>query len=206
MTDPTDTARNSGQQLGGLLTVVGWIGAGAISLAAVLLALDLVVDLPFSRELALILGLAMGGGLGGVANFLREGEIAEPSDETMTVDVDTQTTPDPQPADLFDGHPDPVLYYAEAGHGPVVRAANRAFGETFDVPPDRLAGTPLSEALLVAGEETVTAGAVTDGSLDTVVTCSVPDGTAQFRLRTVGTEKTGYLLYTPVDSASSVDG
>jgi len=208
MTDPTDTARNSGQQLGGLLTVVGWIGAGAIALAAVLLALDLVVDLPFSRELALVLGLAMGGGLGGVANLLREGEDLQHSDETMTVDVDPSpdTTPDPRPADLFDGHPDPVLYYAEAGHGPVVRAANGAFGETFDVPPDRLAETPLSEALLVAGQETVTAEAVTDGSLDTVVECSVPDGTAQFRLRTVGTDKTGYLLYTPVESANSVDG
>ena len=201
MSDPNGTTHASGGQFGGLLTIVGWIGAGAISLAAVLLALDLVVDLPFPRQVALVLGLAMGGGLGGVAKFLREGELVDQRDETMTVGVEPDTTPEPQPADLFDGHPDPVLYYTEAGHGPVVRAANRAFGETFDVPPARLTDTPLSEAMLVAGEETVGVEQVIDGSVDSVVSCSVPDGTASFRLRSVGTDRTGYLLYTPVSSA-----
>ena len=201
MSDRNDAAHAGGGQLGGLLTIVGWIGAGAISLAAVLLALDLVVNLPFSRQVALVLGLAMGGGLGGVANFLREGETVQVSDETMTVDVDPDTTPEPQPADLFDGHPDPVLYYSEAGHGPVVRAANRAFGEMFDVPPGRLEETPLSEAMLVAGGESVAVNRVTSGSLDTVVACEIPDGIQRFRLRSVGSDRTGYLLYTPVNSA-----
>jgi hypothetical protein len=142
----------------------------------------------------------MGGGLGGVANLLRGGETATGSDETMTVDVEGESTPTPQPADLFDDHPDPILYYATEGHGPVVRAANESFGETFDVPPERLAGTPLSEALLVAGEDTVDADAVTAGGLDVIVRCEIADGSASFRLRTVGGEDSGYLLYTPARS------
>jgi hypothetical protein len=200
MSDPVQTDGN-GQQLGTLLAVVGWIGAGAISLAALMLTLDLVFDLPLSRSVAVGLGLALGGGIGGVANLLRGGDRVETEDETMTVDVATQATTEPQPADLFDGHPDPVLYYAAAGHGPVVRAANDAFAETFDVPADQLAGTPLSETLLVAGEETVSAEAVLAGDVDTVVDCTVPEGIARFRLRTVGSDDTGYLLYTPVETA-----
>lgn len=186
--------------LSGLLTVVGWIGAGALVLATLLLVLDLMVDLPFSRPVAVGLGLAMGGGLGGVANLLRGGNAPDTGDETMTIETEGASTPTPQPADLFDDHPDPVLYYATEGHGPVVRAANEAFGETFDVPPERLAGTPLSEALLVAGEDTVDADAVTAGGLDVIVRCETADGSASFRLRTVGGEASGYLLYTPVRS------
>lgn len=200
MSEPVQTDGN-GQHLGTLLTVVGWIGAGAISLATLLLALDLVVDLPLSRPVAVGLGLALGGGIGGVANLLRGDDRVETSDETMTVDVATRTTTEPQPADLFDGHPDPVLYYAAAGHGPVVRAANAAFGETFDVPADQLSGTPLSETLLVGGESTVSTEEVLAGEVDTVVECTVPEGTAPFRLRTVGSDDTGYLLYTPVETA-----
>lgn len=196
MTNLSDS--ESGQQLGGLLTVVGWIGAGAVVVATLMLVLDLAISLPFSRQLALGLGLAMGGGLGGVANLMQEEDIRT-NDESMTVGVEETTAPEPQPADLFDGHPDPVLYYASEGANPVVRAANDAFGAAFDVPTDRLAGTPLSEALLVAGEETVDVDAITAGDVDTVVTCDVADGKTAFRLRTVGSERTGYLLYTPVE-------
>ena len=178
--------------------VVGWIGAGALALAAVMLALDSVAALPLPRAVAVGLGLALGGGIGGVARLFRADGDAEVTDETMTVAAEP-TRPTPEPADLFDGHPDPVLYYATEGHGPVVRAANPAFGETFDVPADRLAGTPLSEALLVAGENTVGADAVTAGDLDRVVLCDTTAGPQRFRLRAIGDEGTGYLLYTPAD-------
>ena len=202
MSQSPNTERSPASPLSGLLTVVGWIGAGAISLAAVLLALDLVVDLPFSRTVAVGLGLALGGGMGGVANLMRETESVDRGDEMMTVDVegDGDRTPTPQPADLFDDHPDPVLYYVAEEHGSVVRAANDAYGDTFDVPPGRLTGTPLSEALLVAGDNTVEAEAVTAGDLDVVALCDSPEGPKSFRLRTVGGDDAGYLLYTPVTS------
>ncbi|MDS0283334.1 hypothetical protein [Haloarcula onubensis] len=193
----------SGPQFESLLAVVGWIAVGAVSLAAVLLALDSVVALPFSREVALGLGIALGGGIGGVARLFRVDERAERPDQTMTVDVDPDETTAPEPADLFDGHPDPVLYYAAEGHGAVVRAANEAFGETFDVPVDRIEGTPLSEALLVTGEGTVAADAVTAGGLDRVVDCETAVGTERVRLRTITNGQTGYLLYTPRSELSS---
>ncbi|WP_277541857.1 nitrogen regulation protein NR(II) [Haloarcula laminariae] len=199
MSEQSDRGAGGSPQLGSLLTVVGWIAVGAVSLAIGLAVLDTVVVLPFSREVAVGLGLALGGGVGGVARLFRPGALAESPDQTMTVDVDTDAseTPTPEPADLFAGHPDPVLYYAAEGHGPVVRAVNTAFGETFDVPTDRLEGTPLPEALLVTGEETVDAEAVTAGGLDRIVDCETTVGTARFRLRTVANGETGYLLYTP---------
>ncbi|MBX0287770.1 hypothetical protein EGH22_15650 [Halomicroarcula sp. F28] len=168
-----------------------------MSLATVLVVLGTIVVLPFSREVAIGLGLALGGGIGGVVRLFRASEGVESPDQTMTVGVDTAEPTAPEPADLFDGHPDPVLYYAAEGHGPIVRAANDAFGETFDVPVERIEGTPLSEALLVAGEETVDADAVTAGGLDRIVDCETTAGTERFQLRTIGDGETGYLLYTP---------
>lgn len=196
MTESSNTTRQGGPNLGGLLAIVSWIGIGAIALAAILLAIDVAVDLPFSRPVALGLGLALGGGLGGLVHLVRDEEQTEVSDETVTVASETPT-PEPKPADLFEGHPDPVLYYADEGHGPVVRAVNPAFGDCFDVPTDRLDGAPLSDGLRVTGDETVDPEAVTDGGLDTVVQCETPDGDVTFRLRTVERDGVGYLLYTP---------
>jgi len=201
MSEQPNRETGRGPQVGGLLTVVGWIAVGAVSLATVLVVLESVVVLPFSREVAIGLGLALGGGIGGVARLFRADDSSETPDQTMTVDVDSEATP--EPADLFDGHPDPVLYYAAEGHGPVVRAANDAFGETFDVPTERIEGTPLSEALLVTGDETVGVDAVRAGGLDRIVDCETTAGTGRFRLRTITSGETGYLLYTPRSELSS---
>jgi len=187
-----------GTQPGNLLAVLGWIAVGAVTLATVLVGLGTVTMLPFSQEVAIGLGLALGGGIGGVARLFRDTGTLESPDQTMTVDVESDETTTPAPADLFDGHPDPVLYYAAEGHGPVVRAANDAFGEMFDVPVDRIEGTPLSEALLVTGEETVEAEAVAAGGLDRIVECETTVGTERLRLRTIAGGETGYLLYTPL--------
>jgi len=184
-------------RLGSLAAAVGWIGAGAISVATVALVVQSVVGLALSQEVTVGLGLAMGGGLGGVS-YLIATDDDERVDETMTVSTEPDPTPDPQPADLFEGHPDPVLYFADEGHGPVVRAANEAFGTAFDVPADRVGGTALSEALLVAGIDEVDAETVRDETLDTVVLSTAPDEPTRFRLRTVGESGTGYLLLTPI--------
>lgn len=184
-------------RLGSLAAAVGWIGAGAIFVGTVALAVQSVAGLAISQEVTVGLGLAMGGGLGGVSYLIStdDGEIA---DETVTVSADADTTPDPHPTDLFEGHPNPILYFADEGHGPVVRAANEAFGTAFDVPADRIGGTALSEALLVAGIDEVDAETVRDEDLDTVVLSTAPDEPMRFRLRTVGESATGYLLLTPI--------
>ena len=196
MSERPNTETHEGPQSGSLLAVVGWIAVGAVSLAAVLAGLDSVTTLPFSQPVTIGLGLALGGGIGGVASLFRATEPTDSPDGTVTVGTEPGKTT-PEPTDLFDGHPDPVLYYAAEGHGLVVRAANDAFGETFDVPADRIEGTPLSEALLVTGEESVDAEAVAAGGLDRVVECETAAGTERLRLRMIANGETGYLLYTP---------
>ena len=134
--------------VGGLLTgiVVGALSGAVIGYVAVA-----VVGIPLTITGGVGLGVALGGGLGVVTNYLATGE-EESVDETMTVEREPSHA-GPTPADLFDDHPDPVLYVADEGHGPVVRAANDAYGETFDVPVDAVIGAPLAEAVL-AGEDT----------------------------------------------------
>ncbi|MDS0252445.1 MULTISPECIES: hypothetical protein [Haloarcula] len=185
-------------RLGSLAAVVGWIGAGAVVFATVALVVQSVFSLAFSEQVTIGLGLALGGGLGGVSYLLVTDSPGETTDETMTVSADAEQTPEPQPVDLFDGHPDPVLYFADEGHGPVVRAANEAFGTTFDVPSDRLNGTALSEALLVAGIDEVDAETVSTTDLDVVALSTALDEPRQFRLRTAGAPSAGYLLLTPL--------
>lgn len=196
---PSARQEAGAERSAGLAGVVGWIGVGSISLAAAALVAEMVLAVPVSRTVAVGLGLALGGGLGAVVSLFRAGETQDRSDETVTVATDDTSSPEPQPADLFDGHPDPVLYFADEGNGPVVRAANEAFGTTFDVPADRLAGTALSESLLVAGIEDVNAASVTATDFDAVVDCEMPAGASPFRLRTAGSEASGYLLFTPTD-------
>jgi len=197
------SSRTSGRhRLGSLAAVIGWIGAGAVVLATVALVVQSVFALDLSEQLTVGLGLAIGGGLGGVTYLLVTDSPGETADETMTVSTDTEQAPEPQPIDLFDGHPDPVLYYVDEGHGPVVRAANEAFGSTFDVPSDRLDGTALSEALLVAGIDEVDAETVSATDLDVVALSTAHDEPRQFRLRTAGVPSAGYLLLTPLGTTA----
>jgi hypothetical protein len=179
--------------VGGLLTgiVVGALSGAVVGYVAVA-----VFGVPLAMSGAIGLGVALGGGLGVVTNYVATGE-GETTDETMTVEREPDH-PEPTPADLFDDHPDPVLYVADEGHGPVVRAANEAYGETFDVPVDAVIGAPLEDAVL-AGEDTeaVVAAVTADDPLDTVVPCETGDAEKSFRLRTAGSDDDGYLLYTP---------
>jgi len=181
--------------VGGLLSglVIGaFIGAG-IGYAAVT-----VLGAPITLIGAVSLGLALGGGLGVVTNYLVTGDEGS-VDETMTVEREpAQATP--TPADLFDEHPDPVLYVADEGHGPVVRAANAAYGTVFDIPADAVLGAPLEEAVLAGDDTERVVTAVEAGErLDAVVTCETGDGERTFRIRTAGAGDDGYLVYTPVE-------
>lgn len=179
--------------VGGLLTgiVVGSLSGAVVGYVAVA-----VFGVPLAMSGAIGLGVALGGGLGVVTNYVATGE-GETTDETMTVEREPDH-PEPTPADLFDDHPDPVLYVADDGHGPVVRAANEAYGETFDVPVDAVIGAPLEDAVLAGNDTETVVTAVTAGEpLDTVVTCETSDAERSFRLRTAGSDDDGYLLYTP---------
>lgn len=191
-------AAGSTRRLRGVTGLLTGIVVGAALGAGIGYAAVAVGGLALSTLGAVGLGVALGGGIGVVTNYVATGEEGE-SGETVTVERDPEPA-SPTPADLFDDHPDPVLFVVDEGHGPVVRAANAAYGDTFDVPTDAVIGAGLEDAVL-AGERTDdVVAAVADGeSLDTVVTCEAADGERSFRLRTAGTGANGYLVYTPTE-------
>ena len=129
-----------------------------------------------------------------------EGEAEQP--ESMTVRME-QGNPGPQPADLFEAHPDPLLYYANEGEGPVVRAANDAFVEAFGVPAGAVEDAALRDTLMIAAPtEEVVDAAARGGTFDEVLACE-GEGVAQFRVRVVAVSDEvgarGYVVYSPVD-------
>lgn len=181
------------------VTMIGWLVGGSLVCAGVGYTLGSLLVLPLSTTAVVALGLALGGGTGAVAFSVASGDASR--SEGVTVDVEADETSAPEPSDLFDGHPDPVLYVADRGHGPVVLAANRAFADAFDVPAEALSGTPLDEATMVAGDaDRVVAAATGDDKIDVVRECATPDGERPFRLRTIGSGSDGYVLYTPVET------
>ncbi len=197
----------------GFTRLVGWLVGGSLLGAGVgYAAVTAVAGLPLGTVGGVGLGIALGGGLGVVSNLLATdaGDAGTDGDgtESMTVDMESDDSPSPRPADLFSDHPDPTLYVADRGAGPVVLAANDAFAERFDVPADALVETPLDEALLAGGtseaddREAVVDAFAGDGPAAGRVTAETPDGERTFRLRTVGGGADGYVLYTPVDAAS----
>lgn len=191
----------------GLTTLVGWLVGGSLVGAALGYLLTTVVPgVPLATQGGVGLGIALGGGVGVVSNLLaadaRAGDDATETAEAMTVDMEADDAPSPRPADLFEGHPAPILYVADQGHGPVVLAANDAFGATFDVPVDALSGTPLEDVLMTtedaadsSEQATVVEMALSGEQADVVIDCQTPGGATPFRLRTVGGGADGYVVY-----------
>ena len=188
----------------GLTWLVGWLVGGSLLGAGIGYAAALLIaGFPLATQGAVGLGIALGGGVGVVSNLLAAEAQGEDDDQTesMTVDMETDDSPSPRPADLFDDHPDPVLYVADRGHGPVVLAANGAFAETFDVPADAISETPLDESILADEEndpavETVVDAVASGDAADETLSCRTPSGPVRFRLRTAGGGADGYVIYT----------
>lgn len=162
---------------------------------------------PATTTIALGFGTAVGGGLGAVARLFAIGETAARQPDTVTVSSSSGETsvPDPQPVDLFEENPDPVLYFDDSGDGPVVRAANPAFEETFGVGADAVENAALGDALMLSepADDIVTA-ATQAGSADVVVSCETPAGDRPFRVRTTALDRRGstrgYTLYTATET------
>lgn len=181
----------------GLLGLVGWMGAGAGVLGVVGWGLAVAVVPSVAPAVALGFGLAVGGGLGALVQLLVLEDGGETEPETVT--VGGGETPAPRPADLFEGHPDPVLYYGDAEGTVVVRAVNPAFAAAFDVSADAVTGAPLRE--VVAGTERAGAladAAVTGAEFDERLACETGDGSDRYRVRVVAESGAGYVVYTPV--------
>lgn len=195
------------QSLGGL---VGSIAAGALAVGALAwLVAEGTGALPMSVPVATGLGLAVGGGLGSLVWLLATDEAETDATETVTVDMagEDGATPTPEPVDLFEASPDPILYYA--GEGPAVRAVNPAFEAVFGVDGATLEDAPLAEGLQVAEAEAVVEAARAGDAFDEVVACETADGERRMRLRvaaTGGGRTEGYVLYGAADRAGAGSG
>ncbi len=178
-----------------LLWLALWLaaGAGVGTLAGWAVAATTAVTTP----VGLGVGFALGGGVGGALPLTVLGQTEPGSPESMTVETTSQEGP--RPADLFEVHPDPLLYYADEGASPVVRAANDAFAETFGVAAGTLVDTPLDEVPGAASTpelvEAAAAGEAFDAEID------IAAGRFRARVAAVAEEAgtTGYVVFTPVD-------
>ena len=183
----------------GAAVVGGALGYGIATVAA-----------PAATTIALGFGIAVGGGLGAVVRLLAVGDTEPAGTDTVTVSSGSGDTgrPDPQPVDLFDENPDPILYVDDSGDGPVVRAANAAFEETFGVGSEAVGNAALADAVMLTDRtDDIVAAAREATSFDAVVDCETPTGERPFRVRTAavarGSATRGYVLYTPVEKEQS---
>jgi len=187
----------------GVAGLVGWIVGGALLGGAAGYAATSVVQLPLSAMGAVGLGIALGGGVGGISHLLSTEDPAALDDEQVTVDMASDDTAEPRPADLFEEHPDPLLFVTDAGAGPVVRAANDAYERAFDLPATTVEDAPLGDVLVTVDAADGLVDSVAAGdAVDAVVAFETPDGERSYRVRSVGAAGDGYLLFTPVDAES----
>jgi PAS domain-containing protein len=176
--------------------VVGTAAIGAIA-AGVVTA----VGGPLSPTVAAGVGAAVGGGVGSAVWLFVAADDAE-EETDVSIDVG-EAAPAPQPADLFEANPDPILFVG--GPDPSVLAANPAFGEVFGVDPDDVAGRPLVESLHVETESDAIAAAVAAGrAFEATVACETAEGPGNRRVRVVptgGAHGAAYVVYGPVEAA-----
>jgi signal transduction histidine kinase len=209
--DAGDTARDQAASGASVVRMLASILAGSLLTGAAAWAVVSFGPPVVGPVVGVGLGAAVGGGLGAVTYILTDPNPARdgvetvsvsmddaPDDEAKTVDSVAPSRPTDE-RDFFAIHPDPVLYFEGEGTDVQARDANEAFEATFGASPSMLAGTPLDEATMAAGDVDVTSHVASGQPVDETVTCETVSGTARFRIRTVRTDETaGYLLYTPL--------
>lgn len=187
------------------LLLVSWILGGALAGGAIGWGLAQATA-PTAATISAVFGAAIGGGFAAVIRLFVFGDTGRQEPESVTVDTGETDArvPDPEPIDLFEGSPDPILYFDDAGDGPVVRAANPAYEAVFGVDTTAVENAALGDALMVTDrtERLVDAAAASE-QFDDVIACETGQETVRFRVRTTTTNglagTRGYVLYTPVD-------
>jgi PAS domain-containing protein len=183
-----------------LRALVAAIVSGACVIGAVAGVAMAVVGGPLPPTVAAGVGAAVGGGVGSAVWLFVSADGAEDGAD-VTVDVG-ETAPAPQPADLFEANPDPILFVG--GPEPSVLAANPAFGDVFGADPDDLEGRPLSAVLQMGTDGDTVVAAVTDGRpFEATVSREMDGGPGNARVRVVptgGTHGAAYVVYGPVDA------
>lgn len=185
-----------------LAEVALWIaaGCGVAGVAGWAIATLFLVEVPPTAGLGA--GIAVGGGLGAAVRLLVF-EKGDSQAETMTVEMADGDAPEPEPADLFEASPDPLLYYHGTGDGALVRAVNPAFEERFGVTEAGVDGVALADAVRVSDPDSVTAAATGGEQFDAVLRCETGEGIQEMRVRVVPVgKKWGYVVYTELAAGS----
>ncbi|GGM72609.1 hypothetical protein GCM10009017_23260 [Halarchaeum rubridurum] len=189
--------------------VVGWC-LGAVAVVAALhawlfglgrLAADGVR--PYAITANAVAAAGVGGLLAGVYD-VRRGRRADGADADAAA-TDEAGAEREHLAALFEGTTDCVLHVAYRERGPVARAANEAFEETFGYDEADVVGRPLADLIVPGGEgETRVPDferRVRNGeSFETEVTRDTADGPRRFLLRLVPLDPPGeaYAVYTDI--------
>lgn len=189
--------------------LLAWIAAGAVGGGAIAWLVATIGNLSVATQALLGLGVSLGGGVSVVGHLLTTEDV-ESDPETVTVPTDDETesadSPLPTGDDLFETHPDPVLYFAEMGDTPAVRAVNPAFEAAFGISTETAGDAPLSDALMTADRRQELAERAVREPIDRTVTCETVDGQRSVRLRSVlldGQWTHGYVLFTPAGDVRS---
>jgi PAS domain-containing protein len=179
-----------------LAGIVLWIGAGCVVVGAIGWIATTVLVSGVNPEAGFGAGFAVGGGLGAVVRLIAFSDETGGS-ETVTVETnETANTDGPQPVDLFEASPDPLLYYTDSD-GPAVRAVNPAFEERFGISTVSLAGEPLEQALMTSDGAAATAAAVQGEQFDESLVCETSEEERQFRVRVIPVAPArGYVVFT----------
>lgn len=187
-----------------MLTLLAWIVWGVLVFGTLGWVATVFVVSSVPASAGVIAGGAAGGGFGAVVRLLVFSEV-EDTTETVTFDTGADDPPGPEPVDLFEAHPDPLVYYDSTDEKPIALASNPAFSDHFDN-ATTTEETPLASALVGADTDPVVAAAASGErlSVDQTVTDtadeSVSDegGARAFRVRVVPVDNRGYIHYTPL--------
>lgn len=178
-----------------LANILLWITAGCVGVGVAGWIATAVLVSGVDPAVGFGAGFAVGGGLGAVIRLVALSDQSDQS-ETVTVEMDEQdSAAGPEPVDLFEASPDPMLYYDDSD-GPTVRAVNPAFETTFGISTDSLAAEPIENALMTA-ERTDAAEAARQGDpFDARLACETTEGTEQFRVRVIPVAPArGYVVF-----------
>jgi hypothetical protein len=179
-----------------LVNIVLWIAAGCVIVGGIGWIATAALVSGVDPAVGFGAGFAVGGGLGAVLRLIAFSNESGRS-ETVTVEMDEHDdAAGPEPVDLFEASPDPMLYYDDSD-GPTVRAVNPAFETAFGISTDSLAAEPIANALMTSESGDAAAAASRGDSFDARLACETTDGTKQFRIRVIPVAPArGYVVFT----------
>ncbi|WP_436933919.1 PAS domain-containing protein [Halovenus marina] len=179
-----------------LVDIILWIAGGCLGVGVLGWVATAVLVSGLDPMVGFGTGFAVGGGLGAMVRLVVLSEESDRS-ETVTVEMDeADDSAGPEPVDLFEASPDPMLYYDDSD-GPTVRAVNPAFEAAFGISTASLADEALKHALMTSEGVSAAEAASRGDRFDGRLSCETTEGVEQFRVRVIPVAPArGYVVFT----------